>query len=205
MKSITIDHNHTAARLGELGVLSWPLLVIIFVFFTSAVGLCQSPNGKPATEPVTLDRIATYLGNEMVKEWEADVDSWTSQNAIAAYSKIEFNDKMIQKLYGEYKRVVVAPPDPDVTPVVFTAGEKERLRERALAWKLHNMLQAMPEPAYNRYSTVVAGMRQILYIGQKYLPETAKKDYSHDVIWWTFHKDWTIETDAAYAELFPGQ
>ena len=138
-----------------------------------------------------------------MRDWATEVIAWNSPAAVAAYAGTEFDDALVRELYAEYRRILVAPPDPRILPVVFGAGEKERLQERALAWKLQNMLLAMPEPAFARYGVVLGGMRQVLFLGQKYIPEIARQDYAHGVVWWTFHRDWSARTDAAFAELFP--
>jgi hypothetical protein len=159
----------------------------------------------PAAGPPAPAGISAPLRERLLREWGAELISWNNRAAVTAYAKAEVNDNRVRELYSEYRRILVAPPDPRMTPVVFTAGEKERLEERALAWKLQHLLLAMPEPAFAKYGILLGGMRQVLFLGQKYIPEIARQDFSHRFIWWSFHQDWTARTAAAYAELFPAR
>ena len=170
-----------------------------------AVVGCQALSQEPAARPSGPEAVAgAPLGDPLLQQWGAEIVAWNNPAAIGAYAKIDYSDSLVRQLYAEYQRVLVTPPALRGAPVVFAAGEKERLQARALAWKLQNMLLAMPDPAFARYGVLLGGMRQILFLGQKYIPEVARQNYSHCATWWTFHRDWTARTDAAYAELFPG-
>ncbi|MBT4823366.1 MAG: hypothetical protein HN976_36750 [Lentisphaerae bacterium] len=159
-------------------------------------------NAQTASTDKAIDKAAAELSESLMARWQVEIESLTSPALVAIFSKQTFDAAAVQSLYMQYRAALVKPPGPDDATYAIPNGEESLRRAGALAKKLHNVHQGMQEEAYARYGTLIAGMREVMFLDWKHIPYAMRQDRARDLFWWELHDTWSKNVEREYQRLF---
>lgn len=128
---------------------------------------------------------------------------WKDEDMMKQLSKHKLADDDVKKLYYEFKKIIVTPPNPE-TYTEYSIEDAEGALERTdkLGKLMLNTFMVMSEEELLKYGDLISVMRDGLCFDVLHIPLAIRHDNSRDIYWYEIHINGVQVVDEAFKETF---
>lgn len=178
------------------------IISVILISILIMCNLCVAEQNSPKdTKPSS--ELLNIIADMEIEDDRNALSLWTNSETIKALSDTVITDDYVKSLYGEFKSVVVTPPNPNTYEIYGIENAEDALEKVSyLGPHIHNLGLAMSGKDFEKYGTLIQCMRDVLYVDFKHIPLAIRHDNSRDVYWYSLHNKLVEKTVNQYNNLF---